>query len=60
MVEYNHNKVTLFKNATWPVYKSVIIVTSAIETPVSETPRSGSVLSCQTMVEYTLKLNRSC
>ena len=34
----------------------------AIESLVSETPRSGTNLSqytCQTMVEYTLKLNRS-
>ena len=50
------------QHATWPVCKSVITATSAIESLVSGTPRSGTNLSqytCQIMVEYTRKLNRS-
>ena len=45
------------------VYRSTVITaTSAIESLVSETPRSGKISSeytCQAMVEYPLELNIS-
>ena len=41
-VNIEFTKVTLFRNAMWHVNRSVITATSAIESLVSETPRSGT------------------